>query len=348
MSTIPVSHRVLIFDEYNGPLEVRQFPVPEPEDDELLVKLEYSGICHSDLHAWCGDFAFATVYPLIGGHEGAGRVVKMGAKVKDWKLGDLAGVKLVNDNCLNCEYCKTGNEPLCDRSRMYGFIRHGMFQEYVTIRDVDTIRIPDGMSLAAAAPVLCGGVTAYKALQETNVKAGQIVVITGAGGGLGSFAIQYAKAMGMRVVAVDHSSKKYHCEQLGAEWFVDGFETNDIADHIRKITNGGPHGVVSFASSKKPMEQALEYIRKRGTVVLVGLPKDSKILVDTTPLIFNALTIKGSVIGSRLDTDEAMDFVFRGAVKVPLEFVKLEDVPNVYEKMKKGLVTSRVVVDFSL
>ncbi|KAF1751577.1 hypothetical protein GCK72_018131 [Caenorhabditis remanei] len=348
MSTIPASHRVLIFDEYNGPLEVRQFTVPEPEDDELLVKLEYSGICHSDLHAWCGDFAYATVYPLIGGHEGAGRVVKMGAKVKDWKLGDMAGVKLVNANCLNCEYCKTGHEPLCDRIQNYGFDRHGTFQEYVTIRDVDTIRIPEGMSLAAAAPVLCGGVTAYKALKEANVKAGQIVVITGAGGGLGSFGIQYARAMGMRVVAVDHSSKKQHCEQLGAEWFVDGFETPDIANHIRKITNGGPHGVVSFAASKKPMEQALEYIRKRGTVVLVGLPKDSKILVDTTPLIFNAITIKGSVIGSRLDTDEAMDFVARGAVKVPLEYVKLEDVPNVYEKMKEGQVNSRVVVDFSL
>lgn len=346
--SIPDTHRALIFDEFNGPLVIREFAVPEPDDDELLVKMKYSGICHSDLHAWNGDFDYATIYPLIGGHEGAGTVVKVGSKVKDWKVGDRAGVKLINANCFNCEYCKTGHEPLCDRIQNYGFDRHGTFQEYVTIRDVDTIRIPNEMNLAAAAPVLCGGVTAHKALKESNVKSGQIVVITGAGGGLGSFAIQYAKSMGMRVVAIDHSSKENHCKTLGAEWFVDAFDTPNIVECIKKITNGGPHGVVSFAASKKPMEQSLEYIRKRGTVVLVGLPKDSKILVDTTPLIFNAVTIKGSVIGSRLDTDEAMDFVARGAVKVPLEFVKLEDVPKVYEKMKEGKINSRVVVDFSL
>lgn len=345
---IPSTQKALIFDKFHGPLEVRQLPISEPEDDELLVKIEYSGICHSDLHAWHGDFDYACICPLIGGHEGAGSVVKMGPKVKDWKVRDRAGVKLINANCLNCEYCKTGHEPQCDRIQNFGFDRHGTFQEYVTIRDVDAIKISSDMHLAKAAPVLCGGVTAYKALKEANVKAGQIVVITGAGGGLGSFGIQYANAMGMRVVAIDHSSKENHCKSLGAEWFVDGFETSDIAEHIRKITNGGPHGVVSFAASKKPMEQALEYVRKRGTVVLVGLPKDSKILVDTTPLIFNAITIKGSIIGSRRDTDEAMEFVARGIVKVPLEFVKLEDVPSVYERMKDGKVNSRVVVDFSL
>uniref|UniRef100_A0A1I7UBW4 alcohol dehydrogenase n=1 Tax=Caenorhabditis tropicalis TaxID=1561998 RepID=A0A1I7UBW4_9PELO len=348
MSDIPSTQRVLIFDEYNGPLVVRKAPVPEPLDDELLVKVEYSGICHSDLHSWNGDFDYATICPLIGGHEGAGSVVKIGSKVRDWKLGDRAGVKLVNANCLNCEYCKTGHEPLCDRIQNYGFDCHGTFQEYMTIRDVDAIKISKDMNLASAAPVLCGGVTAYKALKEANLKSGQIVAITGAGGGLGSFGIQYAKAMGLRVIAIDHSSKKEHCEDLGAEWFVDGFETSEIVDHIKKITNGGPHGVVSFVSAKKPMEQALEYVRKRGTVVLVGLPKDSQILVNTTLLIFNSITIKGSLIGSRLDTDEALDFVSRGVVKVPLEFVRLEDVPIVYEKMKEGKVNSRVVVDFSL
>lgn len=345
---LPTTHRALIFDTFKGPLEVRRIPVPEPEDNELLVKIEYSGICHSDLHAWNGDFDYATIYPLIGGHEGAGIVAKMGSKVKDWKVGDHVGVKLINSNCFNCEYCKTGHEPLCDRIRNYGFDRHGTFQEYVTVRDADAIRIPKYLKLAVAAPVLCGGVTAYKSLKETNVKSGQIVAITGAGGGLGSFGIQYAKAMGMRVLAIDHSDKKNHCLSLGAEWFVDAFNTKDMEEHIRKLTDGGPHGVVSFAASKKPMEQAFDYIRKRGTIVLVGLPRDAKILVDTTPLIFNAITVKGSIIGSRLDTDESLDFVARGAVKVPLEMVKLEDVPKIYQKMEDGKINSRVVVDFSL
>ncbi|CAP39760.1 Protein CBG23238 [Caenorhabditis briggsae] len=291
------THRALIFDDFKGPLEVRQLPIPEPQDDEILVKINYSGICHSDLHAWNGDFDYATIHPLIGGHEGAGVVVKT---------------------------------------------------EYVTARAMDAIRIPKDLNLAAAAPVLCGGVTAYKALKETNVKPGQIVAITGAGGGLGSFGIQYAGAMGMRVIAIDHSEKKDHCMNLGAEWFVDAFNTENLSDHIKNITNGGPHGIINFAAAKKPMEQAFEYIRKRGTIVLVGFPKDSKIMFDTTPLIFNAITVKGSIIGSRLDTEEALEFVARGAVKVPLEMVKLEDVSKVYRKMEDGKINSRVVVDFSL
>ncbi|CAO4379392.1 unnamed protein product [Caenorhabditis nigoni] len=342
------THRALIFDDFKGPLEVRQLPIPEPQDDEILIKINYSGICHSDLHAWNGDFDYATIHPLIGGHEGAGVVVKTGEKVKDWNVGEPAGVKLINSNCFNCEYCKTGNEPLCNKISNNGFDRHGTFQEYVTTRAIDAIRIPKDLNLASAAPVLCGGVTAYKALKEANVKPGQIVAITGAGGGLGSFGIQYARAMGLRVIAIDHSEKKDHCLSLGAEWFVDAFNTENLTDHIKYITNGGPYGIVNFAAAKKPMEQAFEYIRKRGTIVLVGFPKDSKILIDTTPLIFNAITVKGSIIGSRLDTEEALEFVARGAVKVPLEMVKLEDVSKIYKKMEDGKINSRVVVDFSL
>ncbi|CAI2353893.1 unnamed protein product [Caenorhabditis sp. 36 PRJEB53466] len=345
---IPTSQRALIFENYNGPLTIRQVPVPEPADDELLVKIEYSGICHSDLHAWLGDFQQSCILPLIGGHEGAGSVVKVGKKVNGWKIGDRAGIKLVNFNCLNCEFCKKGHEPLCHHIQNYGFSCHGTFREYITIRGVDSIRVTNEMNLAAAAPILCGGVTAYKALKETDVKPGQTVVLTGAGGGLGSLAIQYANAMGMRVVAVDHKSKMEHCKSLGAEWFVDAFDTPNIVEHITRITEGGPHGVVNFAVAKKPMEQALEYVRKRGTVVFVGLPKDSKVTFDTTPFIFNAITMKGSIVGSRMDVDEAMEFVARGIVKVPLELVKLEDVPSVYKKMQEGKVNSRAVVDFSL
>ncbi|CAB04603.1 Alcohol dehydrogenase 2 [Caenorhabditis elegans] len=347
-ANIPATQSALIFEKYGGPLEVRQVSVPQPQENELLVKIEYSGICHSDLHTWEGDFEYASICPLIGGHEGAGTVVTIGSKVKGWNIGDRAGIKLINANCLNCEYCKTGHEPLCDHIQNYGIDRHGTFQEYLTIRDIDAIKVSNDTNLAAAAPVLCGGVTAYKSLKATNVKPGQIVVLTGAGGGLGSFGIQYAKAMGMRVVAVDHISKEDHCRNLGAEWFVDAFDTPDIVAHIRKLTNGGAHGVVSFAAAKKPMEYALEYVRKRGTVVFVGLPKDGTIPLDTLSLICNEITVKGSIVGSRMDVDEAIDFITRGIVHVPIELVKLEDVPSVYQRMKDGKVTSRVVVDFSM
>ncbi|CCD68476.2 alcohol dehydrogenase [Caenorhabditis elegans] len=347
-SDVPKTQRALIFESYGGPLEIKQLPIPQPNEDELLVKMEYSGICHSDVHTWLGDFHYVSKCPMIGGHEGAGSVISVGSKVKNWQIGDKVGIKLVQGNCLNCEYCQTGHEPLCPHVWNIGVQKYGTFQEYATIRDVDAIKIPKSMNMAAAAPVLCGGVTAYKALKESEVKSGQIVAVTGAGGGLGSFAIQYARAMGMRVVAIDHPSKEAHCKSLGAEWFVDAFGTEDIVAHIREITDGGAHGVVNFAAAKVPMEKALEYVRKRGTVVFVGLAKDSKILVDTIPLIFNAVKIKGSIVGSRLDVNEAMDFVARGAVNVPLELVKLEDVAEVYTKMHDGKINSRVVVDFSL
>ena len=144
--------------------------------------------------------------------------------------------QLMNFNCLNCEYCKKGHEPLCRHIQNYGFDRSGTFQEYLTIRGVDAAKISKKTDLASAAPILCAGVTVYKALKESNVAPGQIIVLTGAGGGLGSLAIQYACAMGMRVIAMDHKSKESHCKNLGAEWFVDAFNTPDMVKHITEVS----------------------------------------------------------------------------------------------------------------
>ncbi|CAD6197453.1 unnamed protein product [Caenorhabditis auriculariae] len=250
---------------------------------------------------------------------------------------------------MSCEFCKSGCEPCCPHLQSYGFDRDGTFQEYVVVRGVDAARIAPATDMAQAAPILCGGVTVYKALKEAKLQAGQIVAVTGAGGGLGSLAIQYAKAMGLRVFAIDHDNKKEHCLELGAEWFLDGFQDGQkIVKDVREITNGGPHGVVSLAVAKAPMEQAMEYIRKNGTVVYVGLPKDSKVTFDTAPFIFNANKIVGSIVGNRLDVDEALEFVSRGVVKVPLELIKLEDVERIYREMLDGTIKSRAVIDFSL
>ncbi|CAD6198925.1 unnamed protein product [Caenorhabditis auriculariae] len=349
LASIPKTQRALYFEKYNGPLEVKKVPVPKPADDELLVRIKYSGICHTDLHVWLGDMAAFTKEKLVGGHEGAGEVVQVGSKVQGWKKGDLAGVKLFNFNCLTCEFCKSGVEPCCPDLQSYGFTRDGTFQEYVVVRGVDAARIAPSTDMAQAAPILCGGVTVYKALKEARIQAGQIVALTGAGGGLGSLAIQYAKAMGFRVLALDHADKKDHCLKLGAEWFVDGFQDGKkIINKVKEITKGGPHAVVSLAVAKSPMEQALEYIRKNGTVVYVGLPKDSKVTFDTSPFIFNANKIVGSIVGNRLDVDEALEFVTRGVVKVPLELIKLEDTERIYRQMLDGTIKSRAVIDFSL
>ncbi|CAD6192387.1 unnamed protein product [Caenorhabditis auriculariae] len=342
------SQRALFFDEYEGPLEVRNIPIPEANDDELLVQLKYSGICHTDLHVWLGDMESMTTAPLVGGHEGAGEVIGVGAKVKDWKVGDKAGIKLFNNNCLFCEYCKNGHETSCEAKKGYGFKYPGTFEEFVVVRAVDAAKIPKDTDLAQAAPIMCAGVTVYRALKESSVEQGQIVVLTGAGGGLGSLGIQYAKAMGMRVLAIDSTDKKKLCEELGAEWFVDGFEEEKVVEKVKELTGGGAHGVVNLAVAMKPMEQSMEYVKANGTVVLVGLPKDAKMTFDATQFVFKALTLKGSLTGNRADVDSAMDFLARGAIKVPLEKVRLEDVGDVYKRMKDGKVNSRCVIDFSL
>jgi propanol-preferring alcohol dehydrogenase len=344
---IPKSQKALIFDKTAGPLEVREIPVPEPGPDELLVKILFSGVCHSDLHIWLGDFPVPMPVPSVGGHEGVGIVVKAGANVTNFKVGEKAGIKWINGACLSCDQCKLGFDQSCTSTLTSGGSRHGTFQEYALVKATESPHIPDNVDLAKISPILCAGVTVYRALKESNVKAGQIVAITGAGGGLGSLAIQYAKAMGLRVLAIDMAEKEEHCKKLGAEFFVDASVDKDIVEKIVTFTKGGPHGVVHVATSDKPIAQAIQYVRTRGTVVLVSLPKDGKLIADVFWIVFKTITIKGSLIGSRVDTDEAIDFFARGLINVPIEIVSLKDVPNVYDRMQKGQIKGRVVVDLS-
>uniref|UniRef100_A0AC34GXS2 Enoyl reductase (ER) domain-containing protein n=1 Tax=Panagrolaimus sp. ES5 TaxID=591445 RepID=A0AC34GXS2_9BILA len=348
MSDIPKTQKALIFDKTGGPLEIRQIPVPEPGPDEILVKILFSGVCHSDLHIWLGELPLPLPTPMVGGHEGAGIVAKIGANVKNFNVGDKAGIKWINGSCLSCDQCKLGFDQSCIATLFSGGSRHGTFQEYALVKASEAPHIPDNVDLDKIAPVLCAGVTVYRALKESNVKAGQIVAITGAGGGLGSMAIQYAKAMGMRVLALDiGAEKEKHCKKLGAEFFVDPTVETDIVEKIVTLTKGGVHGVVHVATSDKPIEAAIKYVRIRGTIVLVSLPKDAKLVADVFTIVARAITIKGTLVGSRVDTDEAIEFFARGLVDIPIEIHSLKDVPEIYDRMQKGEIRGRVVVDLS-
>uniref|UniRef100_A0A7E4VQ64 alcohol dehydrogenase n=1 Tax=Panagrellus redivivus TaxID=6233 RepID=A0A7E4VQ64_PANRE len=343
---VPSTQKAAIFDTVGGPIEVRDIPVPEPSAEEILVKILYSGVCHTDLHVWLGDFPVETKGPLVGGHEGAGIVVKVGKNVTNFKVGDRAGIKWVNRTCLSCEYCKRGYEPNCETAINSGLGINGTFQQYALTKGSEAAKIPDNVDLIKAAPILCAGVTVYRALKESNVQPGQIVAITGAGGGLGSLAIQYAKAMGFRILAIDiGDAKEAHCKSLGAEFYVDVSKTNDIVQTITKVTDGGPHGVVNIATAEKPIELATQYVRTRGTVVLVSLPKDAQLKADVFWTVFRAVTIKGSYVGNRQDTDEALDFLARGLVDVPIEVLPLSALPSIYDRMLKGQITGRTVLD---
>ena len=155
-----------------------------------------------------GDWPLATKLPLVGGHEGAGVVVGMGENVKGWKIGDFAGIKWLNGSCMSCEFCQQGAEPNCGEADLSGYTHDGSFEQYATADAVQAAKIPAGTDLANVAPILCAGVTVYKALKTADLAAGQWVAISGAGGGLGSLAVQYARAMGLRVVAIDGGDEK--------------------------------------------------------------------------------------------------------------------------------------------
>jgi propanol-preferring alcohol dehydrogenase len=343
---IPKMQKAAVFDEVGGPINIKEIPVPECGPDDILVKIKYSGVCHTDLHVWLGDFPVETKGPLVGGHEGAGVVVKAGSNVTNFKVGDYAGIKWINSTCLACEQCKRGFETTCSKAVNSGLGVNGTFQQYCIGKATEAASLPKDIDLAKAAPILCAGVTVYKALRESNVYSGQIVAITGAGGGLGSLAIQYAKAMGLRVLAIDMAEKEEHCKKLGAEFFVDPIKAGDnLVKIIQDLTNGGPHAVINIATSDKPIAQACEYVRTKGTVVLVSLPKDGKVNADVFWMVFRALTVKGSYVGSRQDADEAIDFLKRGLIDFPYEILPLESLPSVYDRMRKGTISGRVVLD---
>lgn len=349
MAPIPKTQKAVVFETNGGPLLYKtDYPVPTPASDEILVNVKYSGVCHTDLHAWKGDWPLGTKLPLVGGHEGAGVVVAKGQNVTNFEIGDYAGIKWLNGSCLGCEFCLKSAESNCAQAILSGYTHDGSFQEYATAKAVHAASIPQGTDLAKIAPILCAGITVYKAIKVSEAKPGEWIAITGAGGGLGSLAIQYAKAMGLRVIGIDTGDAKAElCKELGAEAFVDFLKTKDIVKDVQAITKGGPHAVIHVAVSEKAIGVSTEYVRPCGTIVLVGLPAGAVAKSEVFSHVVKTINIKGSYVGNRADTAEAIDFFTRGLVKCPIKTVGLSELESVYELMEKGQIVGRYVVDTS-
>lgn len=345
---IPKTQKAVVFETNGGKLEYKDIPVPVPKPNELLINVKYSGVCHTDLHAWKGDWPLPTKLPLVGGHEGAGVVVGMGANVKGWKIGDLAGIKWLNGSCMSCEYCELSNESNCPQADLSGYTHDGSFQQYATADAVQAARIPAGTDLAQVAPILCAGITVYKALKSAHLRAGEWVAISGACGGLGSLAIQFAIAMGYRVLGIDGGDEKAKLfKKLGGEVFIDFTKTKDVVGEILKVTNGGAHGVINVSVSEAAIEASTRYVRANGTVVLVGLPGGAYCKSEVFSHVVKSYSIVGSYVGNRADTREALDFFARGLVKSPIIIAPLSDLPEIFDKMEKGQIAGRYVVDTS-
>ncbi|CCH45361.1 Alcohol dehydrogenase [Wickerhamomyces ciferrii] len=346
--SIPTTQKGVIFYENGGELHYKDIPVPTPKANEILINVKYSGVCHTDLHAWKGDWPLPVKLPLVGGHEGAGVVVAKGENVTNFEIGDYAGIKWLNGSCQSCEFCEKSNESNCQKADLSGYTHDGSFQQYATADAVQAAKISKNTDLTEVAPILCAGVTVYKALKTADLAAGQWVAISGAGGGLGTLAIQYAKALGLRVLAIDGGEEKGELvKSLGAEVFIDFTKSKDIVKDIIDATNGGPHGVINVSVSEKAIEQSTEYVRPCGTVVLVGLPAGAVAKAQVFGAVVKSVSIKGSYVGNRADTREAIDFFERGLVKAPIKVVGLSELPKIYDLMQQGKILGRYVVDTS-
>lgn len=352
MSTpqIPTEQWAQVVEKTGGPVVYKKIPVQKPGPDEVLINVKYSGVCHTDLHAMMGDWPIPPKIPLVGGHEGAGVVVARGELVSEVQIGDYAGIKWLNGSCLNCTFCQQADEPLCGRPLLSGYTVDGSFQQYAIAKAAHVARIPKECDLAAVAPVLCAGITVYKGLKESGVRPGQYVAIVGAGGGLGSLAIQYAKAMGLHAIGIDGGAEKGQmCQQLGAKAFVDFTTSKDVVADVKAATPDGlgPHAVICLAVSEKPFQQASQYVRSRGTVVAIGLPANAYLKAPVFDTVLRMITIKGSYVGNRQDTAEALEFFRQGLIKAPYKVVGLSQLQEVYELMQAGKIAGRYVVDTS-
>ncbi|MBD2768378.1 alcohol dehydrogenase AdhP [Hymenobacter sp. BT664] len=335
--------KAAVVHAYGQPLQIEQVPVPKVVPGRILVKVAACGVCHTDLHAINGDWPVQATLPLIPGHEGVGTVVAVGEGVTAVMVGDRVGVPWLHTACGHCEYCLTGWETLCQQQQNTGYSVPGSYAEYV-LADPNYVGIlPDNLSFQAAAPILCAGVTVYKGLKETEVKPGQWVVISGVGG-LGHLAVQYAKAMGMRVAAVDVRDDKLQLAQaMGAEVVVNAEREAPVAA-IQRATGGG-HGVLITAPSQPAFAQGVNMLRRHGTLALVGLPPGSFEL-NIFDVVLTRKTVRGSIVGTRQDLTESLALAAEGKVKVHYRCEPLENINPVLEAMKAGQIEGRVVLNF--
>ena len=334
-----------VVEAFGKPLVLREWNVPSPGPGQILVKTEACGVCHTDLHAARGDWPVKPTPPFIPGHEGIGRVAAVGSGVKSVKEGDRVGVPWLYSACGHCEHCLSAWETVCGSAQFGGYTVNGGFADYVLADPSYVARIPDGLSAIDAAPIICAGVTTYKGIKVCDTKPGDWIVVSGAGG-LGHLAIQYAKAMGLHVCAVDiDDSKLAHAKLMGADAVVNA-KSEDAVEAVKKATDGGAHGVLITAPSLAAFKQGVAMTRKRGTCVLTGLPP-GEFPFPLFDVVLNCITVRSSLVGTRQDMAEALAFAAEGKVEADIELQPLSAINSVLDRLERGQVAARVVLEFA-
>ena len=334
-----------VVERFGAPLVIREIDIPTPGPGQILVKTEACGVCHTDVHAADGDWPVKPVPPFVPGHEAIGRVAAVGQGVTQVREGDRVGVPWLYSACGHCEYCLTAWETVCADARYGGYTQNGGFADYLLGDPNYVAHIPAGLDAMLAAPLICAGVTSYKGIKETGAKAGDWIVISGAGG-LGHLAIQYAKIMGLQVCAVDIDDGKLAlAKQMGADLAVNA-DNPGVVEAVRAGTHGGAHGVLITAPTLSAFRQGVAMTRKRGTCVLVGLPP-GEFPVPLFDVVANCITIRGSFVGNREDMAETLAFAAEGRVTADIERQKLTAINTIFTRLRQGHVAGRVVIDFA-
>ena len=321
----------------------------EPGVDDVQIEILFCGVCHSDLHTARNEWG-GTIYPCVPGHEVVGRITKVGSGVTKFKVGQLAGVGCLVDSCRTCPSCSAGLEQFCEKGftltynspdKLLGGITYGGYSQSITVTQDFVLRIPENLSLAAVAPLLCAGITTYSPLRHWKVGTGQKVGIVGLGG-LGHMGVKFARAFGAHVVLFTTSQNKVEdAKRLGAHEVVISTHPEEMARHA-----GSFDFILDAVSATHDLNAYIMLLKRDGTMTLVGAPEKPS-PVASFPLIFGRRRLAGSLIGGIAETQEMLDFCGRHGITCEIELIRMDQINTAYERMLKSDVKYRFVIDMA-
>lgn len=333
----------------NVPLHSMNIKRRELQPHDVEIEILYCGICHSDLHQIKNDFG-GTMWPIVPGHEIVGKVTRIGAHVKNFRVGGLAAIGCIVDSCGKCEYCEDNLEQFCDVGVTYSFnspdkylggATYGGFSESYVCNEKYMLHVPESLDMASAAPLLCAGITVYSPLKHWQAGPGKKVGILGIGG-LGHLAIRIAKAMGAEVIVFTTSpSKVEDAKRLGADVAVLSSDIEQMSKYARKL-----HFIIDTVSAKHDVNTYLNLLRHDGSVVLVGLPPEP-LEVGAFNVIMGRRSFSGSNIGGISETQEMLDFCAKHNITADIELIKIQQVNEAFDRLQKGDVKYRFVIDMA-
>ena len=321
-----------------GRLELTEKPLREPDLGQVLIRVEACGVCHSDTGTVEG--VFTTDFPRVPGHEVVGRIERLGLGVKGWAIGERVGVGFLAGSCGYCRYCRHGDLVSCENQEFTGIHQDGGYAEYLIAKSTGLAKIPDDLQSAAAAPLLCAGLTTFSALRNSPAKAGDLVAIVGIGG-LGHLAVQYARHMGFEVAAIGRGAERAELvRRLGAHHYIDVL-ASDPAEALQAL--GGAAVILVTAAGGQATAGAFNGLKRRGSIIVVGIGP-APIAVDDLDLIQNSRILQGAITGDTSTADETLQFSALTGVASMNEYYPLERAAEAYARMKSGKANFRVVL----